>query len=69
MTNCALLALKAVRSSWKGPETIQVAADAAGSGSFAVDSVPLPPYFRYPGVAARSSTVHSVIATQKSPLA
>ena len=65
----ASLALRTGQISWKGLETIQVAADSAGSVSFAVDSVPLPPYFRFSDVAARVSTVHSVIAIQKSLLA
>jgi hypothetical protein len=45
MKKSALVALKAVRSTWKGLKTIRFSAAASTTGlaSFAVDSVPLPP--------------------------
>ena len=74
MKGSASVALKGGRSTWEGLKTIQVAAlvvaaAAAGTSSLGVDSAPLPPSFRLPNVAARSSEIHSGIVAQKSLLA
>jgi hypothetical protein len=47
---------------------VAVAVAGSASGSLAVDSAPVPPCFRFPNVAVRSSEIQSVIATQNSLL-
>lgn len=62
----ALVALQVGRRTWKDLKKIQVAAaPAAGSVSFAIDSAPLAPQFRFPNFAVCPSEIYSVIASDK----